>query len=185
MKFIGKIFEWFIFLTLISLAFVVMSPILPSKKYLLTYIVSSGSMEPTIQTGSVAFVKPILANEIKKGDIVTFTSPKDINQTILHRIFKVDKSKNNLFFQTKGDDNNAPDNWKVSASGIRGKYFFSIPLLGHIAAFMKKPLGFILTIGVPAILLIFLQIKSIKEGIEEEVEKRTKKVLQDLKKNKI
>lgn len=175
LKKIISLFEWLIFALLVFLAFVVMSPMLPTKKYLLTYIVSSGSMEPTIQTGSIAFVKPVEQKEIKKGDVITFLSPKDQKLTILHRVYKIKNTKNVLSFETKGDNNNAEDNWEVPAVNLQGRYLFSIPLLGHIAALMKKPLGFILMIGVPALFLIILQIKTIREGINEEVERRVKK----------
>jgi signal peptidase len=184
LKKIVSLFEWLIFALLVFLAFVVMSPMLPTKKFLLTYIVSSGSMEPTIQTGSIAFVKPVEKKEIKKGDIITFLSPKDQKLTILHRVFKIKNTKNVLSFETKGDNNNAEDNWEVPAVNLQGRYLFSVPLLGHIAALMKKPLGFILMIGVPALFLIILQIKTIRDGINEEVEKRTKKALKDLEEKK-
>lgn len=142
-------------------------------------------MEPTIQTGSIVFVKPVEQKEIKKDDIITFLSPKDQKQTILHRVFNIKKDKlGTLSFETKGDNNNAEDSWLVPAISLQGKYLFSIPLLGHIAAFMKKPLGFILMIGVPALFLVILQIKSIRDGINEEVEKRTKKALKDLEEKK-
>lgn len=142
-------------------------------------------MEPTIKTGEIAFVKPVPPKEIKKGDIITFLSPKDQKQTILHRVYKIKKDKSGyISFETKGDNNNAKDNWQVPSISLQGRYLFGIPAVGQIAAEMKKPLGFALMIGLPAIILIFLQIKSIIEGINEEVEKRTKKALKDIEEKK-
>ncbi len=176
MKIIFKIFEWLIFVLLIFFGFVVMSPLLPTKKIILTYIVSSGSMEPAIQTGSIAFAKPIKYDQVKPHDIITFVSPKNKKQTILHRVLKIKKDKfGSLSFATKGDNNNTKDSWLVPQISLQGKYLFSIPLLGHIAAFIKQPLGFILMIAAPSLFIIILQIKTIRDGINEEVEKRIKK----------
>ncbi|MFA6306156.1 MAG: signal peptidase I [Candidatus Gracilibacteria bacterium] len=143
-----------------------------------TYIVSTGSMEPIIPTGSIILSKPIKKSEIKKGAIIAFKSPENPKNIILHRIYSIEK-ENPYVLKTKGDHNNAPDNWEVQESSVIGSYVLTIPLLGHAAAFMKKPLGFIIMIGIPALLIILFQLVSIKKGIEEEVEKRIKNTLID------
>ncbi|KKT34914.1 MAG: Fibronectin type III domain-containing protein [Candidatus Gottesmanbacteria bacterium GW2011_GWB1_44_11c] len=172
---IGKILEWMVFGMLIILYLIVLSPNLPTKKYVSTYIVQTGSMEPTIHTGSIALIRQINADQIKKGDIIIFTSPKDPNQTILHRVFEVKQKDKNIEFEMKGDNNTAPDNWMIPAVSIKGICFSTIPFLGHPAAFLKTQKGFIILIGIPALFLIILQIKKIREGIDEEVQRRIHK----------
>jgi len=174
LRIIGTFLEWFVFGALIALYAIVLSPNLPTKKYVSTYIVSTGSMQPTVQPGSIALIKQGDTKQIKKNDIIIFISPKDPNQTVLHRVFAVKQKDKGIEFETKGDNNNAPDNWTVSESSIKGIYFGRIPLLGHPAAFLKTQKGFLLLFGIPALILVLLQVKKIREGIEEEVQKRVR-----------
>lgn len=167
---IVKFLEWILFAIIIFIVLLIASPLLPTAKILRlqTYIVSSGSMEPTINAGDLAFTVAVSTANLRVNDIITFISPKDPKQTILHRINKI-KNRN---FETKGDNNNVQDIWTVSPQLIRGKFIFSLPLLGHAAAFFKTPLGFGIIVGAPALIFIFLCIKQINAGINEEVEKR-------------
>jgi len=175
---IGKVLEWMIFGVLIFLYLVVLSPNLPTKNYISTYIVQTGSMEPVVHTGSIALIQPKQADQVKKGDIIIFTSPKDPKQTILHRVFDIKQKDTSIDFETKGDNNNAPDNWVVPSISVKGVCIGTIPFVGHPAAFLKTPIGFAFLFGIPALFLVILQIKKIREGIEEEVQKRMKKQMQ-------
>ena len=171
-----KIFEWGLFGLVFSIFVAMFSPLLPTKNYFSSYTVASGSMEPTVLTGSIAFVKPIHAKDLKSGDIISFLEPQRPNTTILHRIQSIKKANNQLSFVTKGDANNARDNWVVNENEVKGKLLFTIPYIGYLSEFMRKPLGFILLIGIPALLLIFMQIKMIRNSIEHEVERRTRDI---------
>lgn len=141
-------------------------------------MVVSGSMEPTIKTGSVVFTKQVPPSMVKKGDIIAFTSPSNPKDTILHRVIAI-KSEKPLLFSTKGDNNNTPDAWDVMDVGVKGVYFGSIPYLGHAAAFIRKPLGFSLVIVIPALLFIIAQLLNIKKAISEEIEKGISKKLKE------
>lgn len=165
-----KIVEWGMFGIVIVLFAIIVSPILPTKEYIASYAVVSGSMEPVIGKGSVAFIRPIADSELQKGSVIAFTHPIDSRTTILHRVVAVDNET--LSYQTKGDANNTVDNWEVTSDQVIGQYQFSIPYLGYLANYVRQPIGFALLIGIPALLLLALQIKSIKEGIEHEVQKR-------------
>lgn len=153
-KFIG------IFL-LVSL-FLIISPFLSFKNLPKFFIVTSGSMEPLVKSGSLAITKSVNPNFIKIGDIVAFTSPSNPKETILHRIYGV-KSTSPLRFSTKGDHNSTPDQWDLTESGLKGRLLFSLPYLGKIIAFIQSPFGFILCICLPAIFLVFSELLKIKK----------------------
>ncbi len=178
LKKVFNILETLVFLALVVIFVIVISPILPFKNIPRTYIVVSGSMEPTIKTGSVAFTIPTKPTEIKIGDIIAFASPMNGKDVILHRVFAI-KSTAPLHFQTKGDSNNSPDNWDVMDVSVLGKEVFSIPYLGNAGAFMRKPLGFIILIVIPALLIIVGQIFSIKKSVAEEVDKKINRKLKE------
>jgi signal peptidase I len=181
LKIISKIVEWIIFIFLMCFLFILISPKLPIKNLPKSFVVVTGSMEPTIKTGSVAFVKEVDAKSVKVGDIIAFTSPNDPNNTILHRVNTI-SSTDPLLFKTKGDHNNDIDAWDVPGVGVKGVYITAIPYLGNIAAFIRTKVGFSLIIGIPALLFIIFQLFNIKKAITEEVELKVSQKLAESKK---
>lgn len=173
-----KVIEWIAFIVLLCLLFVVISPKLPFKNLPKSFVVVSGSMEPTIKTGSVAFTKTVDLKNIKSGDIIAFTSPSDSKDTILHRVNSI-SSIDPLLFKTKGDHNNDIDAWDVPDVGVKGVYFFAIPYLGTLAATLRQPWGFAMVVGLPAFIFIISQILNIKKAIDDEVNRKVSQRLQE------
>lgn len=171
-----KIIEWIIFISLVAVLLILLSPFLPTKKYISSFVVVSGSMEPAVPKGSLVFTKPTQTQEVQPHDIIGFTSPENAKDMIIHRVVEYDDEQEG--FITKGDNNNSEDSWRVSSMQLQGKYVYSIPYVGFATSFMKTPKGFALLIGVPALILAALQLRKIKEGIDEEVDKRTQKALE-------
>lgn len=163
--------EGLLVLVLIVILSLLISPILPFKNIIRTYVVVSASMEPKIKTGSLAITSPVNPQKLKVGDIVAFSSPNNSQETILHRLYQI-KSTKPLRFATKGDNNNSIDQWDLVDVGVKGKYVFSIPYLGKLIALIRQPLGFVLVICLPALLIIFLEIFKIKKTLETEVQRR-------------
>ena len=153
------------FLAVLFLLF--FSPLLPFKNLPKFFIVTSGSMEPLVKSGSLALTRHINSSALKIGDIVAFTSPSNPRETILHRIFAI-KSNSPLLFSTKGDHNLDPDQWDLIENGIKGRYIFSLPYLGKIIAFIQSPLGFILGICFPAVLLVFSELLKVKKVLTKK-----------------
>lgn len=143
------------------------------------FIVLSGSMETEIMTGDVAVVKKIDANELKENDIIAFKD--DDNIVITHRIIEIIKDENgNTKYKTKGDNNNDEDDGFVRPEQIEGIYKFRIGKLGNLALFVQTPVGMVICISIPLILLLLLQWKeSLKEG---KVKNDTQKEIEELRK---
>lgn len=122
-------------------------------------VVMSGSMEPAIKTGSMVVIKPQSA--YIAGDVITFgkDNKKDIPTT--HRIQDVRVEAGSFIFRTKGDANESADLSEVAQKDVIGKVIFSIPFLGYILDFAKKPLGFALLIGVPSVAIVLSEIGTI------------------------
>lgn len=114
-------------------------------------IVLSDSMNPTIKTGSLALVRQTDAGLLKNNDIVAY---KDSNVVIAHRITTIVESGGVRQFITKGDNSNVNDSVSLSGNRILGIYLFSIPNLGYFSLFMQTPLGMILFIVLPLIMLL-------------------------------
>lgn len=158
---------------LVLLLLAVISPLLPFQNIPKSFIVVSGSMEPLIKSGSLAITRPIDSKNLKVGDIIAFTSPNNPKDTILHRIFSI-KSTNPFRFSTKGDNNNTTDLWDVTDAGVKGRFQFSVPHIGNLIGFIKSPIGFTLTICLPALYLIISEIYKIKIYINSEINRRVK-----------
>ncbi len=122
------------------------------------YIVSSGSMSPTIPTGSLVLVVPQRVYRV--GDIVSFRPSDNAKSTTTHRI--VGSSEG--FFKVAGDANNQPDPGLVPNSAVVGSVRWTLPAVGYLSAWAKTPRGFILFIIVPATIIIYEELKSL--GLE-------------------
>lgn len=113
-----------------------------------TYVITSGSMEPTIMTGDLIFSKS--QSSYTDGDIVTFQEPG--HPTITHRIIERAPKDPNSFI-TKGDNNEDPDTTPMPKANIKGKYQLTLPKIGYVLVYSRSPLGLIVLIGLPSIVL--------------------------------
>lgn len=127
--------------------------------------VLSGSMEPALPTGSILVNRPVSFNEIHVGDIITFTDSAR-SSFITHRVIAIDRL-NGPVFTTKGDANTVEDPFAVPAENVVGKVVVQIPFLGYILNFMQTPLGIILTLVIPGVLVIGLELREIWDSIDD------------------
>jgi len=134
-------------------------------------VVQSGSMEPTIKTGSVILIKK--QDTYSTGDIISFVGAGSDSTT--HRVTKTNIVKGKEIFNTKGDVNKGEDQEKVGIDSVLGKTVFTIPYLGYLIAFTKTQQGFIFLIVIPATIIIFSEILNIKREILLFREKRKSK----------
>lgn len=135
------------------------------------FIVLSGSMETQISAGDIVVVKEIDTNELKKGDIIAF---KDGNIVITHRIDEVTEIDGKTQYITKGDNNNTQDIGYVLPEQVEGVFKFKIARLGNIAMFIQTPLGMIVCLSIPIIIIILLQTTDSKKEKEELIAKLNK-----------
>jgi len=119
--------------------------------------VLSGSMEPAIPTGSILVSRTVPSDEIQVGDIITF-SGSGRDRFITHRVTRIDRT-NGLVYTTKGDANNVEDPFTVPAEHVVGKELVHIPFLGFLLSFVKTPFGMILTLVIPGLLIIGLELR--------------------------
>lgn len=135
-----------------------------------SYVVQTGSMEPEIPVGSIILSIPQKTYQL--GDVVLFKD--DESRIVAHRVSQSIIKDGQIFYQTKGDANNALDSKLAAGSMISGKQFFSIPSVGKISAFIKTIPGFLVVLGIPTILFIGFELKNIKNELEKDLEKKIK-----------
>lgn len=124
--------------------------------YLLNYrvrIVVSGSMEPTIKTGSLMYYKKISEEDVYEkisiDTIITYKSSDGIDVT--HQVISLDEESDAIITQSILSDSTADK--PIKANQVLGIYAFSIPLLGFVINFLKNP--FVL-IGIIIIIILFI-----------------------------
>lgn len=128
--------------------------------------VFSGSMEPELKVGSMVITRPVEPEKIRAGDIITFYSPLSERLTS-HRVIAVEQASP-LHFLTKGDANEDADPFVVPARNVVGKVCLHISYFGYIIQFVKTPLGFLLTICVPGLIVIITEAKNLWRVLTEE-----------------
>ena len=83
------------------------------------YMISTGSMEPTLKVRGLVVIKEVPYEDIKEGDIISFV-PEAIGRSVCHRVMEITADG----FITKGDNNFKEDMVKVKQDEYRGKMVF-------------------------------------------------------------
>ncbi|HEX5714205.1 MAG TPA: signal peptidase I [Solirubrobacterales bacterium] len=117
------------------------------------HTVLTGSMEPAISPGDVVIEERIAPSEARVGDVVTFRDPEDQSRLITHRVERVRRAGAHLWFVTRGDANNSAERWRIAADGDLGRVAYTVPWVGHAAVITRTPLGLVLLLIVPLLLL--------------------------------
>lgn len=154
---VSKILYGLFIALLISVVGLFLMTALPIPGNVAMKIVQSGSMEPAIMTGSIVVVYP--ASSYGINDVITFTS-SSANVPTTHRIVALKGEGGNIFV-TKGDANEEADTETTIRADILGKVVLSVPYVGYILDFARKPLGFMLLIALPALLIVIDEIEKI------------------------
>lgn len=119
-----------------------------------------GSMEPAIKTGAMIAIGKVAPEEVQVGDIIGFRV-EGMDTPVCHRVIEIVETEEGIGFLTKGDANESPDTWVVKPENLIGRVVFHLSWLGYIAKFIKEPYGFGLLIGLPAVIIIALEIKNL------------------------
>ena len=159
MKYIANTFYAVFILLLLGVAGLFLASMLPIPGNIQIKIVKSGSMEPTILTGSVVIVKPVDTYAV--NDVITFGEDTRAQIPTTHRIIGVREDSGRTFYQTKGDANEEADPQEIAPSAIIGKVVGWVPYLGYILDFARQPIGFTLMIGIPAAIIILDELTKI------------------------
>ncbi|MFH1366447.1 MAG: signal peptidase I [Patescibacteria group bacterium] len=159
-------------ITVIFALFLLLSRFSPAGLKVLD--VKTGSMSPTIKTGSLIFSWP--AKTYKVSDIIVFHWG-NTRELVTHRIVGVNPNNQN-YFQTKGDANQIPDMGLVSSGQIIGKIFLTFPFLGFAISFIQTLPGLIIFIVLPSLMIISEEISNIiKELKKQKKPKKAKRII--------
>ncbi len=160
-----KMLYYAVFVAIGFIALLLLVSIFPIAGNIKVLTVLSGSMEPAVHTGSVVIVKPI--TNYKVGDIITFGPNTKTQIPTPHRIAEIRVQEGQTIYKTQGDANNAEDMKEVLGKDVIGKVYISAPYAGYVVDFVRKPIGLILVIVLPAVFIVYDEVKKIMKEIKK------------------
>jgi signal peptidase len=123
--------------------------------------VLSGSMEPTLPVGSLAIVEKVPADQVERGDVVTFNTPGDDESLTTHRIVGIEREDGRSAYRTRGDANEVDDPWLIAQRGQMGRLVVDVPYAGYATRWLAQPeirTGVVIVGAVLALLIILRRI---------------------------
>jgi signal peptidase len=128
------------------------------------YVVSSGSMIPTLNINDVLIVKDGAVgnsstnsfNSLKVGDIIVFHRPAGQDRVIVHRVEEIyNNFEGERIIRTKGDANpsSIPGvDYPIRTQQYIGKVAYVIPGIGVMTKIISPPVNYIIIVVILAIL---------------------------------
>lgn len=121
------------------------------------YVVSSGSMEPTLMVNDVLVVRDGGSwEDLRVGDIIVFNRPEGEDRVIVHRIIDIDvDSDGDRVVRTKGDNNPAPipgTDYPIREDDYIGRVVYVVPGIGVVTKIISPPVNYIIIAVILAIL---------------------------------
>jgi signal peptidase len=121
------------------------------------YVVSSGSMIPTLNVNDVLIVRDGHSfKDLKIGDIIVFNRPEGGDRVIVHRVAKIETDfEGARVITTKGDANPSiipGTDYPISADDYIGKVIFVIPGIGLVTKVISPPVNYIIIAVILAVL---------------------------------
>ena len=155
---LGKFASMGLFGISLLLALLVALAVIPMFVGLRSFVIMSGSMEPTISTGSVAFAQPVPSQELQIGDVIAFNPHPDAVMPTIHRVIKIEDRKGTRYYTTRGDSNNG-DDAEMALPPQSLQVVGALPVIGYLVFYAAQPIGTVLLVVVPLLLLALLWIK--------------------------
>lgn len=128
------------------------------------YVVSSGSMIPTLNINDVLIVRDGAVGNgstnsftsLKVGDIIVFHRPAGQDRVIVHRVAEIHNNfEGERIIRTKGDANpsSIPGvDYPIRAQQYIGKVAYVIPGVGLITKIISPPVNYVIIVVILAIL---------------------------------
>ncbi len=119
-------------------------------------VVVSESMAPTIPMGSIVVSHPLMDDEIRVGDVITFSVAEPGGEAffVTHRVVEVIEDGADVRYRTQGDGVSEPDMILVTLNQIVGEMWFSLPLVGYLVALFRTPIGYLTLVCFPALTFV-------------------------------
>ena len=131
--------------------------------------VISESMLPEYQINDIIMVKKVDIEKIGIGNNISYLKKLDENREIIitHKVIRIEQDYNgNKIFHTKGIVNTVEDPI-VREEQIYGVAIYKMYLLSFINKLVSNKYGFVISIIIPIVILIYLNLKELITIVKE------------------
>lgn len=176
MRFASRIVNWAATITLVVALLALTALGVAIGMGLKPAVVKTGSMRPKYPPGTLILVKPTPADQLKLGQVITFTDPDDPKRGLVtHRIVKIEHVKGRPIFTTQGDANPTPDTWSLKLASDAGLLKHHVPVAGRLSFLVRTKQGYMVLLGIPVLLLSLMALMKIwGPSSERETERPAK-----------
>jgi signal peptidase I len=115
-------------------------------------VITSGSMEPAIPTGSLTLTHEIPASDAAVGDVVMVTAAS--GSRVTHRVISTSRSGDQVALELQGDANEVPDPETYVVSRV-DRVVLDVPWVGYLFSALRTPVG-LFGLGVLTTVLVVL-----------------------------
>lgn len=126
-----------------------------------SFVVLSGSMQPSMGPGDVVIVDEVPPEEIAEGDVITFSDGRSVTT---HQVVGIEAGQDGRVFATRGTANDAADPRPVPEDAVIGEVAFVLPWVGHVVLFAQTRLGVVTLIAVPGFLLVISELYTLAQA---------------------
>lgn len=135
----------------VALTGVVLGRVLPALGHPV-FVVGGPSMDPTFALGDAIVLDQVDAADLAVGDVVSLrTGPTQAVYT--HRIIRIAELHDEVWIETKGDANPAPDPTITPATAVIGRVTHVVPRAGFLLAMMSVPIGVLFLLATGGLLI--------------------------------
>jgi signal peptidase len=124
------------------------------------YVITGGSMEPTIHKGSLAFDRVVDVRDLEVGDVITYRPPASsgVPHLVTHRIVSIEQEPGKpRALVTKGDANPTADPWRFQLVAAQQPVVErAVPYVGWAFIALADRHTRTLVIGIPAGIIALL-----------------------------
>jgi signal peptidase len=119
--------------------------------------VLSGSMRPTFDPGDLVIVRPEPVEQVRVGQVISYSVPVGIHQVETHRVIKVLRGGPHPIVQTQGDANNWRDPWTAELQGKTAwRLAVVIPYAGYAINALRSRTVHLISVGLVPLLLCLI-----------------------------
>lgn len=137
-KFLKTLYNFVFSVEIIAVVLILILNFGPLLFNMRPYVVTSGSMEPAIHTGSLIYIDlDVKGEDVKEGDVIAFYISESASAT--HRVIEVNSDEK--YFITQGDANEFPDFNPVTYDMLIGRTEHAIPYLGYVINWLSTLRG--------------------------------------------
>jgi signal peptidase len=139
------------------------------------YTVLTSSMEPALPPGSLVLVRPVSADEIGVGSVITYQLKSREPEVVTHRVVTMGvREDGSPVFRTQGDANPTPDPAWVRPVQVRGAVWYAVPYVGRLNSLMTPKVRDLVVRAIALSLLLY-GIVELGLAIRDRVTRRSRR----------